>query len=217
MSAGEKRRTVALICTSDTGGYYVDIFRSDLDDNDYIFHNVGTSLTVTDVNGSALPVTSLEKFDKTYHEGYNRFTKLRKSDYDRDFIASWHMPKNITSRLWMTGSEGREIYQADAPATTLNKRLTPGDICMPPTGTPTLIVRQQANNANKHPFVAVYEACKDHAFEVLRVAALPAEGAYTGVKVQTTTAGEDYVFSATGSKGDPAQYGKIISLMGSFY
>ena len=40
ISAGEKRRTVALIRTSDLSGYYIDIFRSDLNDNDYLFHNV---------------------------------------------------------------------------------------------------------------------------------------------------------------------------------
>lgn len=70
------------------------------------------------------------------------------------------MPEDITARLWMTGGEGREIYQVDAPPTTMNKGLTPGDICMPPMPTPALIVRQEGNNAHTHPFVSVYEAYK---------------------------------------------------------
>lgn len=50
------------------------------------------------------------------------------------------MPENITARLWMTGEKGRQIYKVDAPATTLNKGLTPGNVSMPPSVTPTLIV-----------------------------------------------------------------------------
>ena len=31
----------------------------------------------------------------------------------------------------MTGEKGRQIYKVDAPATTLNKGLTPGNVSMP--------------------------------------------------------------------------------------
>ena len=45
-------------------GYYVDIFRSDRADNDYLFHHVGTSMEITDSEGNKLPGEALEKFDK---------------------------------------------------------------------------------------------------------------------------------------------------------
>ena len=141
VSAGEKRRMVAMVRTSGNSGYYVDIFRSDRADNDYLFHHVGTSMEITDSEGNKLPGEALEKFDKTWHEGYHWFSNLHKSDYNQNFIASWSMPEDITARLWMTGGEGREIYQVDAPPTTMNKGLTPSDICMPPMPTPALIIR----------------------------------------------------------------------------
>ena len=207
VSAGEKRRTVAMVRVSDQSGYYVDIFRSDLEDNDYLFHHVGSALNVTDVKGKVLPVVPLEKLDKIWHEGYNWFTDLRRSDYDRDFIASWAMPGNITARLWMTGAKGRELYQANAPATTMNKGLTPGNIGMPPIPTPTLIVRQNGNNAEVHPFVSVYEAYQSHTPSVMQVAALPCNGNCTGVKIKTVGGREDFLFSATdGESYTPAEH-----------
>ena len=200
ISAAEKRRTVALVRTSDSSGYYIDIFRSDLNDNDYLFHNVGTGLTLTDVRGYALSLERQEKFDKTYHDGYEWFTNIRKSDYNQDFIASWTMPEGITTRLWMIGADGRRIFKIDAPATTLNKGLTPGNVSMPPSFTPTLIVRQNDNNAKEHPFIAVYEAYKGGIPQVRQVMAMPVAGNFAGVKVRTENKREDYVFSATDSQ-----------------
>lgn len=197
VSAGEKRRMVAVVRTSDNSGYYVDIFRSDLEDNDYLFHNVGSSISVTDAKGIALPAMPLGKLEKTYHRGYDYFTNLRQSISDGDFIAFWNMPEGITSRLWMTGAEGRTIYQADAPATTVNKGLTPGNISMPPAVTPTLIVRQDGNNAKTHPFVSVYEAYKNNSPGIVNVEDLVCGGNCTGVLVKTTAGYDDYLFSAT--------------------
>lgn len=200
VSAGEKRRTVVLVRTSDFSGYYIDIFRSDQEDNDYLFHNVGTGLVLTDVKGYQLPVIPSDKFDKTYHPGYAWFTNLRKVDYNQDFIATWTMPENITTRLWMTGADGREIYQADAPATTLNRGLTPGNVSTPPSFTPTLIVRQEGNNAKTEPFIAVYEAFKNNTPQVDQVAAVPVKGNCTGVRIRVGNNRDDYLFSATDSQ-----------------
>lgn len=197
VSAGEKRRMLVMVRTSEDSGYYVDIFRSDLADNDYLFHHVGTSLQVTDSEGNKLPDSTLEKFDKTYHEGYQWFSNLHKSDYTQDFIASWNMPEDITARLWMTGADGREIYRVDAPSTTMNTGLTPGNICMPPMPTPTLIVRQDGNNAKTHPFVSVYEAYKKNLPNILKVEALQEDKNCIGLKVNTVDGYVDYLFSAT--------------------
>ena len=181
-------------------GYYIDIFRSDLNDNDYLFHNVGTNLEVVDVCGNILSFNQQDKFERTYHAGYEWFTNIRKAEYERNFIASWKMPENITARLWMTGEKGRQIYKVDAPATTLNKGLTPGNVSMPPSVTPTLIVRQEANNAKEHPFVSVYEAYKGNNPQIRQITAIPIGGNCVGVKVVAENKREDYVFSATDSQ-----------------
>ena len=116
-----------------------------------------------------------------------------------EFIASWTMPQNITARLWMTGEKGHQIYKVDAPATTLNKGLIRG-MCMPPSVTPTLIVRQEDNNAKAHPFVSVYEAYKGDTPHVKQVTAMSVGKLLQGEKVLTGNKREDYVFSATDSQ-----------------
>jgi len=100
----------------------------------------------------------------------------------------------------MTGEKGRQIYKVDAPATTLNKGLTPGNVSMPPSVTPTLIVRQEDNNAKAHPFVSVYEAYKGDTPHVKQVTAMSVGENCAGVKVLTGNKREDYVFSATDSQ-----------------
>lgn len=82
-----------------------------MNDNDYLFHNVGTNLEVVDVRGNILPFNQQDKFERTYHAGYEWFTNIRKTEYARNFIASWTMPENITARLWMTGEKGRQIIR----------------------------------------------------------------------------------------------------------
>lgn len=51
ISATEKRRVAAIIRTSPTTGYYVDIFRSRQPDNDYLYHNLGDKLAIFDATG----------------------------------------------------------------------------------------------------------------------------------------------------------------------
>ena len=68
-----KRRVVAMVKTASDKGFYVDIFRSNQMDNDYLFHNVGTSLNLMDAGGKLLPLTETERLEKIYGEGYNWF------------------------------------------------------------------------------------------------------------------------------------------------
>ncbi len=199
VTAGEKRRVIVMVRTSDTTGYYADIFRSDLEDNDYLFHNVGTSLTLFDANGRELSTSPVEKLNTSYHPGYDWLTNLYGSPYTHDFVATWKMPEQITSRLWMTGAVGRTLYRMDAPATTLSRGLTPGSVSMPPSSTPTLLVRQKDNNASINPFMAVYEAYKGtpSVTHVERLAVCE-EGA--GLKIENAHRYTDYLLSATDNR-----------------
>lgn len=200
VSAGEKRRTVVMVGNTPGSGYYVDVFRSDLNDNDYLFHHVGTSINLSDAKGNKLQTIEKKNFEKKYHKGYDWFTHIRRAEYNGDIITSWTMPQGIKARLWMAGLPGREIYQLDAPATTLNKNLTPGNTSMPPSVTPTLLVRQNGINAEKHPFVSVYEAYKDDMPSIERVMDLPVDLGCVGLKIETVGAMEDYLFCASGER-----------------
>ena len=63
--------------------------------------------------------------------------------------------------------------------------------------TPALIVRQEGNNAQTHPFVSVYEAYKKSSPNVLGVEALQGDDDCIGLKVNTADGYADYLFSVT--------------------
>ena len=80
-----RKVVVAMVKTASDKGFYVDIFRSNQMDNDYLFHNVGTSLNLMDAGGKLLPLTETERLEKIYGEGYNWFKKLRRAACPNDF------------------------------------------------------------------------------------------------------------------------------------
>lgn len=58
VNKAEQQRIVSIVRTSDTSGYYLDLFRSRSKGknafHDYIYHNLGDGLTLTSNNGTAL-------------------------------------------------------------------------------------------------------------------------------------------------------------------
>jgi len=168
VSAGEKRRFVAMVRTSDSTGYYLDIFRSAQPDNDFLFHHVGETMQLL-ADGRALTLTPMPRWDKKYAQGYDWLTNLRKASISSDFVVEWTLPDDIKARLWMTGSERRTVIFADAPGTTLNPALTPGGTSVPPLVTPALIVRQDRQDGWLHPFVSLYEPTRGNAYSVVSV------------------------------------------------
>ena len=196
VEAGEKRRTVAMVRVSGQAGYYVDFFRSGLEENDYLFHHVGTGMSLADSTGAELACVELDTIEKPRTAGYAFFSHVGKVAYGGDFTASWMLPEGISARLWMAGVEGRELFRMEGPSTTLNKGLTPGDAGMSPRPTPVLLVRQEGRDAFSSPFVGVYEAYKGQPV-VERVANLaPAGGDFAGVEVVTGKNIRDFVFCA---------------------
>ncbi|MBP1841232.1 hypothetical protein [Formosa algae] len=161
VSADEKRRLVAMIRTSETTGYYVDIFRSDQDDNDYIHHNLGNVVSLSNAFLSPLKLEHTDDLGARYDKNYSFFKNQRKVNYESDFNATWDI-KSVSPALhvnmWMMGQNNRELYVVDAPPTTLRDDVTPGQVNKSPETTPTLIVRQDGINGKVHPFVSVFES-----------------------------------------------------------
>lgn len=166
VSANEKRRLLGIIRTSDSTGYYVDIFRSDLMTNDYIYHNLGDTLSL-EGGGTLLqlhPADAIEypvldadfKADnsgKNYGDGYTYFKTPKKIDWNSDFMAEWFVRGHggIKMNMWMAGEKNREIYVVYPPKSANKTEL--GKIAE----TPTVIVRQKDKNGWKHPFISVFE------------------------------------------------------------
>ena len=172
MAAGEKRRTVVMVKTGSDSGYYLDVFRSDRPDNDYLFHNVGRSVRFEDVEGNPLETTAADDFEKSWSKGYSWFSNVESVEYDKPFKAVWNVTEGgdpISMHMWMTGASGRTLYRMSAPYTTLLKGITPDNVSSAPHHTPTIIVRQEANNAWDRPYVAVFEPCRSEGPSVVSV------------------------------------------------
>ncbi|WP_282123125.1 hypothetical protein [Algibacter mikhailovii] len=161
VSADEKRRLVAMIRTSETTGYYVDVFRSDQNKNDYIHHNLGNSVVLKGKDNGILELKSVNDLGTEYNKNYSFFKNQNKVSYTDDFNASWvvnNTQPNMITDMWMMGQKNREIYTVDAPPTTIRGDITPGQVNKSPETTPTLIIRQNGINGSKHPFVSVFES-----------------------------------------------------------
>ncbi len=196
VSAGEKRRVIAMVSVGENAGYYVDIFRSDLFDNDYLFHNVGHRLLLYDKKGQRLVTENIPSLQSLSNHSYRWFSDIQACANTDNFYAEWSLPQSMTARLWMTGADGRTIHTMNAPATTMNHGLTPDNCGMPPNSTPTLLVRQADNNAYTTPFMTVYEAFKNNNYIVSHISPLRIDGRGVGLSISLVDGRNDYVISA---------------------
>ncbi|WP_395095001.1 heparinase II/III family protein [Armatimonas sp.] len=163
-----QERLVALVRTSATTGYYVDIFRSRaLPDtleqfHDYVYHNVGdgvelisepSGLTLSDAPGRFRPVPgAVWKQNSSYlWPGWHVFDKVQTSAvFSGSITAHFHAKALPGMRLFLPGVAGREYARALAPST--HDAPTPYDSAP----TPVLVVRQRGEAWNR-PFAVVYE------------------------------------------------------------
>lgn len=207
VSADEKRRMVAIIRTSTNTGYYVDVFRSDQADNDYLHHALGQRLALTDSRGHALRMAAADDLGTAFDPAYSYFSNPVSAGYDGDLNAVWTVEpsdKNplIEMRMWMLGQEGRTVYKVDGPGTTDLKAITPNGVNTLPGTTPGLIVRQKGNNASSAPFVSVFEPTTNSVRPLRKVETLAADSTFVGLRVRSDGSGElkervEYILSAT--------------------
>lgn len=188
VSADEKRRLVAMIRTSETTGYYVDIFRSDQEDNDYMHHNLGNSVDLKNASQTALALENVDDLGVAYDKNYAFFKNQRKVNYSNDFNATWTttaVSPALKVNMWMQGQNNRELYIVDAPPTTLRTDITPGQVNKSPETTSTLIVRQTNNNGKKHPFVSVFEAYAEGEKSIVNISKLGEFTDMSSLKVES--------------------------------
>lgn len=213
VSAGDKRRTIALVSLANGVGYYVDIFRSENDCNDYIFHNVGRTINIKNVSNELLNMEYCDSIPSLGGVDYKYFTNPFRCVCDDKFIAEWSITDSINSRLWFTGADGRLLYKVDAPSTTLLKDLTPDGVSSSPLKTPTLLVRKDSEKAIDRPFISVYESFVRDKSIIRNIENLEYDDSNCGVKVYYGDK-VDYIIS-TDIKNKRYSDGKI-SLSGDF-
>lgn len=196
----EQQRTMALVRTSPTTGYYVDIFRSKSElpneYHDYLYHNIGDKLTFKneDMDLTDTPERYMANADLPWvqnrqyrHPGWHYFKDVKSSKaYSNDVKALFSTQKlkggPVFMGLHMPGFENREYTSVMAPLT----HEAPGPYKKLPT--PTLVIRKKGE-AWKAPFVVVYEPFSGNQQDnsIQSVEKIVQKGIYKGLKVTSKT------------------------------
>jgi hypothetical protein len=207
LAEASQQRTMGILRTSPTTGFYVDFFRSDSrlsgEYHDYIYRNIGETDGVSiESGGSPVPMTSQPgRFQSDIGDGYQQpgwryFTNTVVSPSISDAVKiqfAANMP-DVTRymSLHMPGVAAREIAKVDCPP--MAKSPAP----YRSQTTPAVVIRQNGE-AWDNAFAVVYEPhFGADGGTVQSVEALKQGGSVRGVKVVSNVEGEScthYVFS----------------------
>jgi len=152
----DQRRVMGIVRTSQTSGYYLDIFRSKMKDgkdkyHDYIYHNMGKGLVLSGKDGNPLEL-KVGELDPKSGPGYDFFQDDKFIASDDDFSGVFDFgADDVKMKMWMSGEKGRMIYSLTGPN---NFRYYLGQLRN--LRVPTVIVRQEGE-AWTRPFAAIYE------------------------------------------------------------
>lgn len=218
LAEGTQQRTMAIVRTSPTNGFYVDFFRSKstvtsraattLNGNvtnqfhDYIYRNVGSAGAMTlKTNGVALGLFSQpSRFQNDVGDIYNQpgweyFTNQGVS-YPQNQLTRVHFAadpgdgNNRDTEMWVAAVTNREFAKVDSPPfSEWVDSTAPG---------PTVVIRQIGDAWDK-PFAVVYEPYFASAGStVTNVTTLWRSNVVVGLKIESKLAGKrtvHYVFS----------------------
>jgi hypothetical protein len=147
---------LAIIRTSDSTGYYVDIFRSDNGvSNDYLYHNIGDSVLFYAETGELLK-TNESSYPKTENDypGFRFFTDVRKLEKNKGNLVARFPVKNSNGTAYLqaliAGAGNRDYYTAYSPKTKTAGR----DYYNKPLPLFTIHTEGEAQTT---PFTVVYE------------------------------------------------------------
>ena len=217
-----QERTLAIIRTSPTTGYYVDVFRSKSalpnQFHDYVYHNVGDRLNfdVTDAKFQLRPdparyqasAAKPWKNNRTArHPGWHFFTDVETSGtfagpVDATFVAHKLGATPIAMKLFIPGNAQRDYTKVMAPPTS--EAAKPYDS----QPTPTLVMRQ-TGDAWTNPFVVVYESHEgtgSGAGSVQSVKSITQNGAFKGLEIKSMVAGKAVTQLVLSLEKDDAQF-----------
>jgi hypothetical protein len=199
-SGGEadQRRVMGIVRLSKTSGYYVDIFRSKMKSapdmqHDYIFHCLGSALSVMSQDGKKLPSNS-EVFTKQSGPGYDYFTDVRQIPATDNTTAIFDVGyKDIHMKALYPGFPGRSLFAVHAPP------MWRTNVAPVRTEKTSAVILRQSGEAWEHPFIAIYEPFGNGTNSVVQSAKLAStevSGDFLAVEVKHTE-GTDLILNAT--------------------
>lgn len=214
----QQQRTMAIVRTSDTSGYYIDIYRSDnTASNEYVYHNVGNTLLLLNAERKELSMApaifpiSKKPFDPP---GFRMIQDYQSVDAtSQNVIALFSLKQNGDNRFMralFTGEKDRTFYTGKGPKSGT------ADTPYRYMATPTLVCRQQGE-AWKRPFIAVYEPFRGgHNFTVESIENIDPShpGEFTALEVSNNDGSQQIVLQSL-DKGQ-LQKNKDWSFKGNF-
>ncbi|NBA88443.1 hypothetical protein GVN16_21900 [Emticicia sp. CRIBPO] len=206
----DQNRLTSIIRTSDTTGYYVDIFRSKKNRggdkmHDYFYHNLGQELILTSPENQPLDLQPTPKlsFAGGHLFAYDYFWDKKSTVTDKDFKGKFRLSvpgkDDVFMNIWMKGSSDREIFSVKAPSSKSfrNNVMIPDSIAKLPM--PTLVARQSGEAWTK-PFVAVFEPStskEPQSVKTIRSFNPPkAPADFVGLVVESTSGSRELIFSS---------------------
>lgn len=213
----DQERLMSIIRTSDSTGYYVDIFHSRKvrggdKHHDYIYHNLGQTLTLTDSTAHAFNLQPTDQLTFAneelmgYDYWYDKKSVKTASDFNGQFDLDIPGKKSISMNMWMKGYPDREIFSLKAPPSKSWRKdeLIPDTIANMPL--PTVVVRQNGEAWNR-PFVAIYEPAEGRSSiqQHSSFKSTVQDSTFTGLLVKSKNGMSDYIMSAGGLVEDVYQ------------
>lgn len=200
----EQERTLAILRTSSTTGYYFDMFRSKSNDteqiHDYVYHNISDRVDITKQNGDALTLAATNKYtnhDSKYQSpGWKHFDNKKSTDAIDDAVKACFKLTGTCMNMWMPGGENREYTTALGPETRdIAKDASYYAYKYLTMKTPIVVIRQESEAWSK-PFVVIFEPSQGTSSSIKSVDNLYYNGKIVGAKVVSEVAGKsitDYI------------------------
>ena len=211
----DQNRTVSIVKTGETTGYYVDVFRSRKQRqgdkfHDYFYHNLGQSMKVMDASGKLLELKPSEEmaFAGGHLYALDYMWDKKSARTSDDYQVEWkiEMPEgeeDVFMNLWMKGTEGREVFSIKSPP---NKAFRgdgglPYEVSKEPYLT---FAARQHGEAWDHPFISVYEPfTSKEGKSIASIKGFDDENDskdFAGILVTHNSGREDYIFSSADGK-----------------
>ena len=211
-SYSDQTRLNGIVNTSDSTGYYVDIFRSRKVEggdkmHDYFYHNMGQVMTLKAADGTDLNLQPTQElaFAGAHLYAYSYIYDKKSAQTDKNIKAEYtiNMPdkNDITMNMWMKGEKDREVFSALSPMTEGLSRIKgmPYDIKKQPTLT---FVARQKGEAWTRPFVTIFEPVTKSSPSAIASVEYPSvvsdgqSGSDVAIKVNLKDGSQDLILSS---------------------
>ncbi|MFR9621059.1 MAG: hypothetical protein SNH63_07585 [Rikenellaceae bacterium] len=220
----DQNRTVSIVRTGETSGYYVDIFRSKRRNqkdkfHDYYYHNLGQTMQIQDGAGKPMELIEEEKIGfaggHLYALDYMWGEKYAKTS--DDYQVEWKIDfpdgqEDVYMNLWMKGSENREIMSINSPSCKAFKSNSGFPYAVDKEPYLTFIARQYGEAWNQ-PFISVYEPyTSTEGRSISSVKGFDDENgdkSFAGVELKHKSGRQDYILASYG--GHMANYKNMRS------